>query len=729
MPHCDIKIETFTPDKEQLKAYALAFKEAIQKWQNYLGDSIYMSHEGWEEDAEELRELISKATPSRCITLLKKNEIIPEKLYRVIQLSTGVTESLPIYTGIRQISLEGNGSVLAEAFFGAEVHLLDAAGRLLSVYDHEYSPKLGLSQLYLIDLNSLYDSQVKGRRDDPTAMEIVGYAYEGINRNFSFHSEYGKEYILKSWNENEKTITGTGEYITVTNLSRLGKYTLIRKSNKDEAADDWMGLGAETWVHELNYHVGLEWKNIPDFTIQYNTFPFLEERDSWVLQSTLSEVEEKIKLFKERWQDSAFILYNLQQDPFSFQFMPIEIRDNRKWIERVCLENPVNFLYVGDKFKNDKKLAIDLIKLASEDTVYPYLTQHLRKNLDILITLKEVDRLYDLPNPDEIGEEKIKDISEFVLKNKSRIEEILNLFPNALRYAPKSILNNRELIIKALPLDNELVSFLPQTLRDDPEVIMAASSEYFTALEFASQRLCEDSMFVISILGINGKNIQFAADWMKSDRNFVLAAVNAGSRIFDYVPEHFRDDEEIILKMIKANGYSLESASERLRKDKAFNLKALDHGAYYEHCIHKSLLIDRDIVLKAIQKRPHEFKNIPEQFKSDREIVMTVVSRKGGYSKYIADCSIEMRDDPEIIKAAVKDNGSNIKHASQRLLEDYYYLAEIIYEQPDSIKHMPDAIKNDPVLCELARRRKIELSEIKINESKPDNNENDDFPF
>ncbi|MFY7794499.1 MAG: hypothetical protein ACOVQS_12045, partial [Chitinophagaceae bacterium] len=149
------RIESYTPDEEQLKAYALAFRDAHTRWQNYLGDAIFMSDGGFEEDAEDLREAIAKARTSRLVALLKKYEALPDKLYRITDNATGKSNALPIYTGIPEISLEGRGSVLAKAFFGAEVHLLDHSGRLISRYDHEYAPQLGIGQRYLIDCNSL----------------------------------------------------------------------------------------------------------------------------------------------------------------------------------------------------------------------------------------------------------------------------------------------------------------------------------------------------------------------------------------------------------------------------------------------------------------------------------------------------------------------------------------------------------------------------------------------
>jgi hypothetical protein len=732
MQSCNIKIELFTPDKEQLNCYALAFKEAIPKWRNYLGESIYISSNHWEEDGEELQKKISKANLSNCLKLLKKYEALPEKLVRITEITSGNSESLPIYTGIQQISLEGACAILAEAFFGAEVHLLDAAGRILSIHDREYVPQLGKGELHLIDCNDLYDSQVKGRRPDPTFVEITGYAPEEISRSFTFQSKIGKEYKVEYKGETEQTIKGTGDSITVSDLKNIGTYLLVAKADKDDGSA-FLDF-PNSWVVKLRHSVGKAWKDIRDFTIQYNTFPFLRNRDQWMLNSEIKSVEEFCKIISHRCKDNLFIRQQLNDDPFSFQFMPTEIRRNKKWAKAFCLKEPVNFLSVASSLQKNKSFAIELISEADkyDDTIYPYLPETLRKDLDILLAMKHTERLFHLPDSKEVGESKFNDIRDFVIKHQSKIDNVLKLFPNALQYAPEQLLNNRELILKTLPNDESLVTILSDSLRDDAEVIIAASGKYFTSLKYASKRLREDPNFVKKIIILNGENICFAAEWMRADKEFVLAAARSGARsnMLKYVAEHFSDDEEIMIELVKKNPYCLEKASERLRLDKAFNLKAIDNGAYYRHNIHKTLLGDRDIVLKAMQKHPNEFEHIPEIFKNDREIVLTVISKKGGYGNYIKDCSLEMRDDPEIIKAAVADNDWNIKHASPRLLADRYFLAEIIYDNPKSLNKMPENMQNDPGLRELARRRNEEIGNKKPeNKIKKNQDENDDLPF
>lgn len=441
-PSPTFKIESFIPDQKDFENYALAFKEALPNWQNFLGEPIYMTREKFEEDAEELIEAISNASLSEYITLLKEYEAIPERLFRVKELSSGTSESLPIYTGIRQISLEGQGSILAEAFFGAELHLLDATGRLLSIYNYEFPPELGLEQMYLIDCNSHYDSYVKGREPDPTFVDIVGYAPENIIRDFSFPSKKGKIYEVKCRGmvEPEQRITGTGNTITVQNLKHMGTYQLLRKEDAED--DDLLGDFHSSWVCVDNFHhVGLEWKNIRDFTIQYNTFPFLNKRDHWVMQADALSSEYWCRFFAEGYQDKVFIEKYLKEDPFSFQFMPPEIRGNKFWVKAFCKSEPLNYLFVETPLCKDKELAMELIRFAGDNTstIYPYLTESLRKDLDILIVMKETGKLFHLPEAKDVGEQKFNDIREFIRNNYSRIHEVLELFPNALQYATEDI--------------------------------------------------------------------------------------------------------------------------------------------------------------------------------------------------------------------------------------------------------------------------------------------------
>lgn len=721
-----IRIETFVPDADQLKEYAMAFREACPRWINYLGDHIYFTHEGFDEGAEELWEALEKARPSRLVPLLKKYEALPEKLYRFTDAATGASETAPLYTEVKQVSLEGRGAILAEAFHGGEVHLLDPAGRFISRFHHEYVPRFGLGQTYIIDCNSLYDSQVKGRRDDDANVEILGYAPGFVDRSFNFMTKKGTDYIVRlAWGDDGETrVKGTGNPMTLELPKNLGSYVLFEILKSDEFGN------ARQSQSISKYHVGLHWKDIRDFTIQYNTFPFIDDRDKWVKQAGDCDPEKIYQRIREQSSNREFLEKQCSHDPCSFQFMPEAIRSDKEWVERFCLEEPVNFLFASESLRNDPDFICALIRKPESyyPTIYAYLPEHLRKNLEVLKVMKECKRLFDLPDPEKTGYVKYEDIRTFVLNYRSRIHEVLDLFPNALRYAPFDMLNDREIVLKALSGDKELVAMLNPFFLDDPEIIAAASDKWFPSLKYASDRLKRDPLFIMMMLERCGENINHIPQGLRSDRKFVLAAAHAGSRILEYVPDHFRNDEEVMLKIISDSGFALEKASDRLRRDKAFNLKALQLGTYYT-AVHPTLREDRDIVLKAMQVHPHEFERIPDRYKADREIVKTVVSTPGGYGKYIKLCPDEFKNDPELMRCSVADNPWNINLAGERLLGDRNFLEQIIHDHPQCFRHLPDGIKSDQTLATLAEKRKAELSANKPAEiPKPEKNK-DDLPF
>lgn len=436
----NIIIEGFTPDTDQLNVYALAFRKSYHRWINDLGESIYMTSEGFEEDAKELHELISKTSPSKCIPLLKKYKILPEKLYRLTETSTGLSNSLLIYTGIRQISLEGQGSIIAEAFFGAEIHLLDAAGRILSICNYNYSPELGVGNLIRKNLDIFYNQNSNEIIDTYFSNEsIVDYSQSNLKKSHSFPTQKGGKYYVKNEFQTIEVIDGTGDFVNLSSIHSLGWHQI---TNFDPSE---LPIFSEN-EKIFNFHVGLEWKDIHDFTIQYNTFPFLNGRDNWIMQYPILNKEEIYKLFFNKCKDDLFILDQLKNDPCSFQFMPTEIRSSIYWVEKFCLIEPVNFLFVENSLKNNISFATNLIEKTDKqrNTIYPYLSEKMRKNLDVLMVMKKLGRLFDLPDKNDIGSAKFDDIRSFILDNKSSLVKIIDFFPNVIQYIPNELYANED---------------------------------------------------------------------------------------------------------------------------------------------------------------------------------------------------------------------------------------------------------------------------------------------
>jgi hypothetical protein len=674
------------PTSDELNEFAKRFRDCCDDWSNYLGDPIYINAEGMEEDAESLREELSAAGEEDLVDILRTYGLLPGELVFVCHPGTGQSQCIPVYTGIREVSLEGGGSVLAEAYHGAEVHLLDAEGSLILMAPGNAAPGLGLGETLLTDCNDDYDQLVKGRPYNPSHVEIMGYALADRMVDKRFDTEPGVVYIVADgpYGSRRTIIQGTGSPHILKGPLRLGMHHVGCRKPVD---------GRKRLVDLFSFHVGRKWEDLEDFTIQYNTFPFLRGRDDWMKASGGDTPEKMTERHLRNFESEDYVDQVCQRWPNEFQFMPPAIRSDPRWVGRFSTSNPSNFLHADESLRNDRGFIIGLMKEEGGPgtAIYPYIPRRLRRDLDVLMVLHAAQDLFHLPEPGEVGGSKRYDIESFVAENAGRISEILEVFPNAMQYATPALLADKSLVLEALRKDCRLVAFLPSELLDDEEVILQANDLSNPSLRFASERLRRDPGFVRRMIDINGQNIAYADEWMQRDRSFVMEAAHAGSSILKHVPERFKDDEEVMLRVIGDNPFSMRDASDRLRADKDFVLRAIDGGLYYD-CVEGPLRSDRDIVLHLAQRRPYDFDKFPEAFRDDREIALAAVSADG-YGHYLKHCSERLRDDPEFVLAALTHAPGPLQYASERLRRDRDFLLQAVESRPDclgGILDMPD---------------------------------------
>ena len=660
-----------TPTKDDLKAYALAFRERCANWLDTYGDPFFINAEDDEMDADELFQELKAARSGSLVRLLRENEALPQELFFVCHPETGQSLCAPIYTSIEEISLEGRGSVVAKAFHGTEVHLLDAEGGIILAGSHDYPPRIGLGETLYVDCNSDYQTLVKGRLPDETAVEIIGYARQDREVEYGFETVKGAVYSIRNLLsvDPEVEIRGTGSRHALNGILAPGTYRVSRKQPHSDFAD------METWTVLHQFRVGLAWKDMEDFTLQYNTFPFLDGRDLWVMDAEGGTRAERQARHLEHWRRDGYVEEVYRHSPLDFPFLPLQVRSDPDWVRKFCERRPVCFLSASDSLRNDRDFILSMIsnRGSRPGSVYPYIPRHMRRDLDVLRAMHAAGRIFELPDPEKVSYLRYQDICGFVAENLGRVTELLEVFPNALRYAPPALLADREVVLLALNHDKGLAALLPPQLLDDEAVVLAACGEYEPSLGLASERLRRDAGFVMRMLEISGRNIEFAEERIRHDRAFVVAAAKAGSDILQHVPQSFTDDEEVMLGVIAHNGYSLRHASERLRSDKSFLLRAVDAGLYYD-AIEGELRDDRDIVLQAVRSQPHQFEKMPKAFRGDREIALAAVSRKG-YGYNIRHCSDALRDDEELALTAIRFDGpASLVHISQRLRNDKEFL-------------------------------------------------------
>ena len=181
-----------------------------------------------------------------------------------------------------------------------------------------------------------------------------------------------------------------------------------------------------------------------------------------------------------------------------------------------------------------------------------------------------------------------------------------------------------------------------------------------------------------------------ASQDLQNDRSFVLEAVRLARKatILEVVAERFQNDREVVLAAVQSKGRELEYASERLQND-------------------------REVVLDAIDEDPMAFSFASSALQNDREIVMRVISDDrlhpyyGSEYEVLAHVSEELRNDREVVLAAVRRNGFELDNASEELKDNDEVVAEAVFAARDVRANAGDVFH----LASEAQRRKYETWE------------------
>lgn len=233
-----------------------------------------------------------------------------------------------------------------------------------------------------------------------------------------------------------------------------------------------------------------------------------------------------------------------------------------------------------------------------------------------------------------------------------------------------------------------------EDLKADYEFMMAAIHNYLSP-EHASMKLRANKAFMLEVIAYHGLNIRFASPELKDDEEVVLKALcKSGHIVFKYFSDRLKLSEAFMLKAIKNNIGILVNID-----DSKFSNSFKEQVAF----IKNELLKDFE---KLFKKDPNfmvfydgyvarlgirgvscsDFLGVIG-FKMDFYKAMYAVSKNGGLLNYLDD---SLRDNPQIIEAALNENKYAIKFVSEKKLKLKKYAKYLKYlEDKDEFDDIP----------------------------------------
>lgn len=117
--------------------------------------------------------------------------------------------------------------------------------------------------------------------------------------------------------------------------------------------------------------------------------------------------------------------------------------------------------------------------------------------------------------------------------------------------------------------------------------------------------------------------------------------------------------------------------------------------------------MERYLLIDTLKQHPHELKNLPDSVQDDEELVRIAVKRDGSALQY---ASARLRDDFDTVMIAVKKTGTGLRFASDALKNNADIVAAAVRADGAALEFVPNDLRNDrQLVLEASRSCAVEL--------------------
>lgn len=215
----------------------------------------------------------------------------------------------------------------------------------------------------------------------------------------------------------------------------------------------------------------------------------------------------------------------------------------------------------------------------------------------------------------------------------------------------KSI-SDRATALSLVKRKGRLLYFMSDVFKNDPEIVIAALRTGTELYEHLPEELKKNREVALAAAGYSE----------------LTKGTNDVYKIME-LPEEFRKDKTFVIEFLRRNGHQLIGLS-LAKKEEFPELEKLYH--------------DKDVIMAAVESTPRSIQALPKEFVNDREIILKTVGKDGFYLSYWSyngrmnfgeEFDKNLCDDIEIATEAVKQNPKAIEYVGDKLKNDPRILA------------------------------------------------------
>ena len=221
-----------------------------------------------------------------------------------------------------------------------------------------------------------------------------------------------------------------------------------------------------------------------------------------------------------------------------------------------------------------------------------------------------------------------------------------------------------------------LFKYAKPDLRANKFIVMAAVKAKGVALAHASKELQNDKEIVLEAVKQDADAFKFASKELKWDKEvFLTIKMRGRASALEFASSEIQDEKELVITALEDDGIALKHASTKIQNDKKFIMALLVDPVRVNYWtisnlfnyVSKELQDDKEITMAAIKKDGSALKHASKKLKNNREVVIAAVEESGWTLKYV---SKELQADKEVVMAAVKHRGISLQYVSKELQAD-----------------------------------------------------------
>ena len=200
--------------------------------------------------------------------------------------------------------------------------------------------------------------------------------------------------------------------------------------------------------------------------------------------------------------------------------------------------------------------------------------------------------------------------------------------------------------------------------------------------------------------------LRLASDELKSDRILNLAAVQQNGLALKYAYFTMRHDKEIVMAAVKQNVKAYEYAM-GLWNDRDFVLfgvqqkEILRSGVPVLEQASAELKNDRELVLAAVKTYAHSLKFASEELRNDKVVVLTAMAAFQRYGDVVGGSIFQyaskgLKNNKDVVLEAVQISSGALEYASDDLRNDKEIVLAAMKRNGYALQYASEDFRNDP---------------------------------